>query len=95
MKRIALISEHASPIAAIGGTDTGGQNIAVAELARPGGWPAGICGAALYFSAAAARDGPDEAAKADAAAPAVDAAKKPAAKRVVKKATGANDASTS
>jgi len=33
-KRIALISEHASPIAAIGGTDTGGQNIAVAELAR-------------------------------------------------------------
>jgi hypothetical protein len=38
---------------------------------------------------------PDEAAKADAAAPAVDAAKKPAAKRVVKKATGANDASTS
>ena len=33
-KRIALISEHASPIAAIGGADTGGQNIAVAELAR-------------------------------------------------------------
>ena len=33
-KRIALISEHASPLAAIGGTDTGGQNIAVAELAR-------------------------------------------------------------
>ncbi|ODT79077.1 MAG: phosphoheptose isomerase [Nitrosomonadales bacterium SCN 54-20] len=33
-KKIALISEHASPIAAIGGTDTGGQNIAVAELAR-------------------------------------------------------------
>jgi D-inositol-3-phosphate glycosyltransferase len=32
--RIALISEHASPLAAIGGTDTGGQNIAVAELAR-------------------------------------------------------------
>jgi phosphoheptose isomerase len=33
-KRIALISEHASPLAAIGGVDTGGQNIAVAELAQ-------------------------------------------------------------
>jgi D-inositol-3-phosphate glycosyltransferase len=33
-KRIALVSEHASPLAAIGGTDTGGQNIAVAELAQ-------------------------------------------------------------
>jgi glycosyltransferase involved in cell wall biosynthesis len=33
-KRIALISEHASPLAAIGGVDAGGQNIAVAELAK-------------------------------------------------------------
>ncbi|MBA4142502.1 MAG: glycosyltransferase [Nitrosospira sp.] len=33
-KRIALISEHASPLAAVGGADTGGQNIAVAELAQ-------------------------------------------------------------
>lgn len=33
-KRIALISEHASPLAAIGGADAGGQNIAVAELAQ-------------------------------------------------------------
>ncbi|CAA9892865.1 Phosphoheptose isomerase [Candidatus Methylobacter favarea] len=33
-KRIALISEHASPLAALGGTDAGGQNIAVAELAE-------------------------------------------------------------
>ena len=33
-KRIALISEHASPLAAIGGVDTGGQNVAVAELAQ-------------------------------------------------------------
>jgi D-inositol-3-phosphate glycosyltransferase len=33
-KRLALISEHASPIAAIGGIDAGGQNIAVAELAK-------------------------------------------------------------
>lgn len=33
-RRIALISEHASPLAAIGGADAGGQNIAVAELAQ-------------------------------------------------------------
>jgi D-inositol-3-phosphate glycosyltransferase len=30
--RIALISEHASPLAALGGADAGGQNIHVAEL---------------------------------------------------------------
>ncbi|MBV9160396.1 MAG: glycosyltransferase [Pseudonocardiales bacterium] len=32
--RIDLISEHASPLAAIGGADSGGQNVHVAELAR-------------------------------------------------------------
>ena len=32
--RIALVSEHASQLAAIGGADSGGQNIAVAELAQ-------------------------------------------------------------
>lgn len=32
-QKIALISEHASPLAAIGGVDAGGQNVAVAELA--------------------------------------------------------------
>jgi D-inositol-3-phosphate glycosyltransferase len=32
--RIDLISEHASPFAAIGGADSGGQNVHVAELAR-------------------------------------------------------------
>jgi glycosyltransferase involved in cell wall biosynthesis len=32
--RIAFISEHASPLAAIGGVDAGGQNIYVAHLAR-------------------------------------------------------------
>jgi len=32
--RIALISEHASPLAAIGGVDAGGQNIYVAQVAR-------------------------------------------------------------
>jgi glycosyltransferase involved in cell wall biosynthesis len=31
--RIAMISEHASPLAALGGADAGGQNIHVAELA--------------------------------------------------------------
>ena len=32
--RIDLISEHASPLAAIGGADSGGQNVHVAQLAR-------------------------------------------------------------
>ena len=32
--RIALISEHASPLAALGGTDAGGQNVYVAQIAR-------------------------------------------------------------
>ncbi len=31
---IALISEHASPLAALGGVDSGGQNVYVANLAR-------------------------------------------------------------
>jgi len=31
--RIAFISDHASPIAALGGVDTGGQNVYVGELA--------------------------------------------------------------
>lgn len=34
MKRIALISEHASPLAAAGGIDSGGQNIYVARVAQ-------------------------------------------------------------
>jgi len=32
MKRIAFISDHASPLAALGGVDNGGQNVYVAEL---------------------------------------------------------------
>jgi D-inositol-3-phosphate glycosyltransferase len=32
--RIALISEHASPLAALGGVDSGGQNVYVAQTAR-------------------------------------------------------------
>jgi D-inositol-3-phosphate glycosyltransferase len=34
MKRIAFISEHASPLALLGGKDSGGQNVYVAEVAR-------------------------------------------------------------
>ena len=34
MRRVALISEHASPLAQAGGVDSGGQNIYVAKLAR-------------------------------------------------------------
>src|SRR4051812_31393444 len=33
-RSIALISEHASPLAAVGGIDAGGQNIYVASVAR-------------------------------------------------------------
>jgi len=33
-KKIAFISEHASPLAVLGGVDNGGQNVYVAELAR-------------------------------------------------------------
>ncbi len=34
MSRIAMISEHASPLAVLGGVDAGGQNVYVAHLAR-------------------------------------------------------------
>jgi len=34
LRKIALISEHASPLAAAGGVDSGGQNIYVAQVAR-------------------------------------------------------------
>jgi D-inositol-3-phosphate glycosyltransferase len=33
-RRIALISEHASPLAILGGTDSGGQNVYVGEVAK-------------------------------------------------------------
>src|SRR5687767_14123009 len=33
-RRIAFISEHASPLATLGGVDAGGQNVYVAELAK-------------------------------------------------------------
>src|SRR5438874_2765591 len=34
MKRVALISEHASPLAALGGVDSGGQNLYVSQLGQ-------------------------------------------------------------
>jgi len=34
IKRIALISEHASPLATLGGVDSGGQNVYVAEVSK-------------------------------------------------------------
>ena len=34
MRRIAMISEHASPLAALGGVDSGGQNVYVSKLAK-------------------------------------------------------------
>jgi D-inositol-3-phosphate glycosyltransferase len=34
MRKIALISEHASPLALVGGTDSGGQNVYVAHVAK-------------------------------------------------------------
>jgi D-inositol-3-phosphate glycosyltransferase len=34
VRRVALISEHASPLAALGGVDAGGQNVYVGQLAR-------------------------------------------------------------
>src|SRR5690242_3189447 len=34
MRRIAMISEHASPLAMLGGVDAGGQNVYVGQLAR-------------------------------------------------------------
>ena len=35
--RIAMVSEHASPLAALGEADAGGQNVHVAALAAA--WP--------------------------------------------------------
>jgi len=32
--RVAMISDHASPLAVLGGVDAGGQNVHVAALAR-------------------------------------------------------------
>src|SRR5919199_2076311 len=34
MRKIAIISEHASPLAMLGGVDSGGQNVYVGQLAK-------------------------------------------------------------
>jgi D-inositol-3-phosphate glycosyltransferase len=51
--RVALVSEHASPLAAIGGVDAGGQNVHVAELA------AGLVRLGHSVSVYTRRDDPD------------------------------------
>jgi len=54
--RLALVSEHANPLAALGGTDAGGQNVHVAALA------AGLAGRGhevTVFTRRAAPRGPD------------------------------------
>jgi D-inositol-3-phosphate glycosyltransferase len=51
--RVALVSEHASPLAAIGGVDAGGQNVHVAELA------CGLVRLAHSVSVYTRRDDPD------------------------------------
>src|SRR5512147_384630 len=33
-KRVALISDHASPVGSLGGVDSGGQNVYVGQLAK-------------------------------------------------------------
>ncbi len=51
--RISLVSEHASPLAAIGGVDAGGQNVHVAALA------AGLAGRGHQVTVHTRRDDPD------------------------------------
>ena len=56
MKRVALISEHASPLAALGGVDSGGQNVYVQQMAQllaERGWAVDV------FTRRAAPDAPD------------------------------------
>jgi D-inositol-3-phosphate glycosyltransferase len=45
VQRIAMLSMHTSPLAALGGKETGGMNVYVRELARTlgrRGWPVDI-----------------------------------------------------
>jgi D-inositol-3-phosphate glycosyltransferase len=51
--RIAMVSEHASPLAVLGGVDAGGQNVHVAELAR------GLGRRGHQVTVHTRRDGPD------------------------------------
>jgi hypothetical protein len=60
MSRIALISEHASPLAALGGVDSGGQNVYVAHLARR------LAGRGHEVEVLTRRDRPDQGSPSDA-----------------------------
>ena len=42
-----MVSEHASPLAALGGADAGGQNVHVGA-ARPRSWPAAAMRSTVY-----------------------------------------------
>jgi D-inositol-3-phosphate glycosyltransferase len=53
MTRIALISEHASPLAALGGADSGGQNVYVGQIAR------GLAAGGFTVDVFTRRDRPD------------------------------------
>ena len=55
MRRIALISEHASPLAALGGVDSGGQNVYVGQVARH------LAGAGWQVDVFTRRDAPNQA----------------------------------
>jgi len=55
--RIALVSEHANPLAALGGADAGGQNVHVAALA------AGLAGQGHDVVVHTRRDDPDQPAR--------------------------------
>jgi D-inositol-3-phosphate glycosyltransferase len=52
-RRIALVSEHASPLAALGGADAGGQNVHVAALAEH------LAARAIEVTVYTRRDDPD------------------------------------
>ena len=52
-RRIALISEHASPLTALGGVDSGGQNVYVGQIAR------NLAGSGYYVDVFTRRDRED------------------------------------
>src|SRR5947209_4136745 len=55
-RRIAIISEHAAPVAALGGVDSGGQNVYVGQVARC------LAAAGYHVDVFTRRDDPDQAA---------------------------------
>ena len=57
--RIAMISEHASPLATLGGEDAGGQNAHVAQLSAALAAAATRCGSTPGVTRPRCRSGPD------------------------------------